>query len=61
MSLVMFASVGLAPLSLAGAGALVGHGFGLLFACAAALMVLVMLLVVASRGLRGLDGATAAA
>ena len=61
MSLVMFASVGLAPLSLAGAGVLVGQGFVLLFSSAAALMVLVTLLVVTTRGLRGLDTAPAAA
>jgi len=61
MSLVMFASVGLAPVSLAGAGALVGYGFVPLFTAAAALMVLVTLLVVTTRGLRGLDRAPAAA
>jgi len=61
MSLVMFASVGLAPLSLAAAGALVGYGFVPLFSGAAALMVLVTLLVVTTRGLRGLDQAPAAA
>ncbi len=61
MSLVMFASVGLAPLSLAGAGVLVGYGFAPLFAGAAALMVLVTAVVVLGRGLRGLDPAPAAA
>ena len=61
MSLVMFASVGLAPLSLAGAGVLVGHGFVLLFSSAAALMLLVTLVVATTQGLRGLDTAPAAA
>jgi MFS family permease len=61
MSLVMFASVGLAPLSLAGAGLLVGYGFAPLFAGAAGLMVLVTLVVVLSGGLGGLEPAPGAA
>ena len=58
MSLVMFASVGLAPLSLVAAGALAAYGFGLLFSAAAGLMVLVTLLATATRPMRTLGSAS---
>ncbi len=54
MSLVMFASVGLAPLSLVAAGALVAIGFGPLFLGAAALVLVVTGVVVGTPSLRGM-------
>jgi MFS family permease len=60
MSLVMFASVGLAPLSLAAAGALVGVGLAPLFLGAGALVLLVTAAVVGTPSLRRL-GVPAAA
>lgn len=54
MSLVMFASVGLAPLSLAAAGAVVEVGFAPLFLGAGALVVAVTAVVVGTPSLRSM-------
>ncbi len=54
MSLVMFAAVGLAPLSLVGAGAVITYGFPPLFLGAALLMVTVTVLALATPQFRAL-------
>jgi len=59
MSLVMFASVGLAPLSLVVAGAVIGYGFAPLYLGAAVLTVAATALAGATREVRSL-GAVAA-
>lgn len=61
MSVVMFASVGLAPVSLAIAGAVAGYGFAPLFLGAAALMLLVTGLAGTTRTIRRLGIAAAPA
>lgn len=57
MSLVMFAAVGLAPLSLIAAGALVALGFAPLFVGAAVLMVLLMVVAISTREFRTIGAA----
>ena len=61
MSLVMFAAVGLAPLSLVGSGVMVGLGFAPLFVTGAGLMLLVTLIGLATPAFRSLGGASPAA
>jgi MFS family permease len=61
MSLVLFAAVGLSPLSLVAAGALTKYGFPLLFSAGAGLMVLVTLMAMANRPMRTLGSASVSA
>ncbi len=60
MSLVMFAAVGLAPLSLVGSGALVGYGFPPLFLTGAGLMMAVSMLGLATPEFRRIGRGPAA-